>query len=115
MRRINKLIKRYGEPSRKGATDDLDEKYTAEAMKYLDEQGNKGTQPPYQVWKPSIAIGTKIQFLDNNREKTWRGIVSDMIPSREETIYCVEEAVSDAGEEAGCFPWIKNKDSIKVL
>jgi hypothetical protein len=38
MRKINKLIKKYGEPPGKGATDDLDKKYFDEAMKYLDEQ-----------------------------------------------------------------------------
>jgi hypothetical protein len=37
-----------------------------------------------------------------------------MIPSSEETIYSVEEAVSDSGD-AGCFPWIKKEDIIKIL
>jgi hypothetical protein len=73
------------------------------------------SQPPHQVWKPPIGIGTEIQFLGSDREETWRGIVSGMIPSREEPIYSVEEAVSDNGGEAGFFPWVKNKDIIKVL
>ncbi|GHV52965.1 hypothetical protein AGMMS49579_10970 [Spirochaetia bacterium] len=77
-------------------------------------------QPPYQIWKPLITLGTEIQFLDSDRKKTWRGIVSDMIPSNmisshEETIYIVEGAVSDDGGEVGYFPWIKDKDIIKVL
>jgi hypothetical protein len=44
----------------------------------------EASQLSQSPWKPSITICTEIQFLDSDREKTWRGIVSSMIPSQNE-------------------------------